>query len=155
MNDKIENALKNTDVQGIMNKAASTFTRQLSPDEIHTCKLNALWKSLTHWNENGNCKFLTYLFNGVKYECIREVKFKKKDRSSGGKDLDKFIPSHEDHVSEIDMMDEIDNLPNSGLVKDRAFSYTINEIADRHDMNRESTRRRLKKSSELLSSRLK
>ena len=108
-----------------------------------------------HWDENGNCKFLTYLFNGVKYECIREVKFKKKDRSSGGRDLDKFLASHEDHVSEIDMMDEIDNLPNSGLVKDRTSSYTINEIANRHDMNRESTRRRLKKSSELLSSRLK
>lgn len=155
MDDKIENALKNKNVQGIMNKAVSTFTKQLSPDEIYTCKLNALWKSLMHWDENGNSKFLTYLFNGVKYECIREVKFKKKDRSSGGRDLDKFLASHEDHVSEIDMMDEIDNLPNSGMIKDRTSKYTINEIANRHDMNRESTRRRLKKSSELLSSRLK
>lgn len=155
MNDKIEKALKDANLQGIMNKAASTFTRQLNQDEIYTCKINALWKSLTHWDASRKTKFSTYLFNGVKYECIREVKFKRKDKATGGKDLDKTIASLDNHVAEIDLYDEIDNLPHAGLIKDRAKSFTINEIAQRHDINRESTRRRIKKSSKLLSNRLR
>jgi DNA-directed RNA polymerase specialized sigma24 family protein len=155
MNDKIENALKDPNLQGIMNKAASTFTRQLTQDEIYTCKINALWKSLKHWDERKKSKFSTYLFNGVKYECIRELKFKKKNKAIGGKDLDKILASREDHVAEADIIDEIDNLPYAELIKDRSKSFTINEIANRHGMNRESTRRRIKKSAKLLSKRLK
>ena len=155
MNDKIENALKDANLQGIMNKAASTFTRQLTQDEIYTCKINALWKSLTHWDSTRKTKFSTYLFNGVKYECIREVKFKKTDKAIGGKDLDKTVASPDNHTAEIDLYDEINNLPHAELIKDRAKSFTINEIAQRHDINRESTRRRIKKSSKLLSNRLK
>jgi len=155
MNDKIENALKDANLQGIMNKAASTFTRQLTQDEIYTCKINALWKSLTHWDSTRKTKFSTYLFNGVKYECIREVKFKRKDKAVSGKDLDKTVASKDNHTAEIDLYDEIDNLPHAELIKDRAKSFTINEIAQRHDINRESTRRRIKKSSKLLSNRLR
>ena len=46
MNRNIDIALKDKELEGIMNKAASSFNKQLSEDELYTCKLNALWKSL-------------------------------------------------------------------------------------------------------------
>ena len=46
MNEKIEEALENSDIVNIMNKASGSFYSQLDRDEIRTCQLNALWKAL-------------------------------------------------------------------------------------------------------------
>ena len=155
MNEKIEKALQNKDLQAVMNKAASSFTRQLSQDEIYTCKLNALWKSLKNWDENKASKFTTYLYNGVKFECIREVKFKKKDHGMGGKELEYIFSSGNMHIGEIDMLDEIKSLPDAEIMLDRAKNYTIKEISDKHNINRETIRRKIENSAKVLSSRLK
>ena len=154
MNEKIQEALKDRNLQGIMNKAASTFTKQLSQDEIHTCKLNALWKSLKHWDENKNSKFSSYLYNGVKFECIREVKFKKKDHGQGNKCLEQMLASKDDHVGFVDILDEIDSLPDHQLIHDRSEKYTVKEIADRNGLNRETARRKIKKSAKRLANRI-
>ena len=64
MDTKIEEALKDEDIQNIMNKAAGSFRGQLDDDEIHTCKLNALWKALVNYDEKKAAKFTTYLYSG-------------------------------------------------------------------------------------------
>jgi DNA-directed RNA polymerase specialized sigma24 family protein len=155
MDEKIEIALENKDYQAVMNKAASSFSRQLSKDEIHTCKLHAMWKSLKNWDKNKASKFTTYLYNGVRYECIREVKFKKKDYGMGGKELEHVFASGNMHIGEIDILDEIKALPDAEIMLDRAKNYTIKEISDKHDINRETIRRKIKNSSKVLLSRLK
>lgn len=155
MDEKIEIALENKDYQALMHKAASSFSRQLSKDEIHTCKLHAMWKSLKNWDKNKASKFTTYLYNGVRFECIREVKFKKKDHGMGGRDLDQICSSGNMHIGEVDILDEIKALPDAEIMLDRAKNYTIKEISDKHDINRETIRRKIKNSSKVLASRLK
>ena len=145
-------ALINEDFQKIMNKAASKFTHQLAPDEIHTCKLHALWKA-TESHEEGKCKFTTYLFNGVRQQCISAIKFNNRHSK-------KTIPLHgnmEDPKASgdvIDLFDEIDIITNGEMLKDRMRSNTIEEVAHKHNFNRETTRRKLKNATKILRERL-
>jgi len=148
-----EEALKSRDLEMIMNKAASKFMSQLDVDELHTCKLNALWKA-SEGHEEGRSKFTTYLFNGVRQQCISAIKFNNRHRN-------KTRPLH-DNISDptasgnlLDLYDEIDSLPNGDMLRDRMLSDTIEEVAQKHDCNRETVRRKIKNSANLLKERLK
>ena len=46
---KIENALNNKDIMNIMSRACQPFSQQLEPEDIYTCKINALWKSFLNF----------------------------------------------------------------------------------------------------------
>jgi|TARA_B100001094_G_scaffold252945_1_gene251147 hypothetical protein len=148
-----EEALNNKDYQMIMNKAASKFNNQLDKDEIHTCKLNALWiASETHDKERS--KFTTYLYNGVRQQCISAVKFNSRYSK-------KVRPLH-DNISDprasgnlVDLYDEINSIPNGEMLRDRMLSNTIEEVANKHNCNRETARRKIKKSTNTLKQRLK
>jgi DNA-directed RNA polymerase specialized sigma24 family protein len=151
MDTKIENALKDENIMNIMNKAAGTFRRQLNEDEIYTCKLNALWKAFSNHDENKAAKFTTYLYNGVRIECIREVKFNKRKHQP----LHSNLADGRDPFFEIELMDELDQCPNKELLIDRMENRTIKEIAKKYDCNRETIRRKIKKSVNHMSKRLK
>ncbi|MQF98499.1 MAG: sigma-70 family RNA polymerase sigma factor [SAR202 cluster bacterium] len=150
MDKQIEEALQNQDIQNIMNKAAGSFRSQLNDDEIHTCKLNALWKAFTNWDEKKGSKFTTYLYSGVRIECIREVKFNKRKHQP----LHSNLPDESDHFFSIELMDEIDKCSNSDLILDRMDNMTIKEIAKKHGCNRETIRRKVKKSVQQLAKRM-
>ena len=134
-----------------MNKAASSFRNQLNEDELHTCKLNALWKAFLNHDENKAAKFTTYLYNGVKIECIREVKFNKRTHQQ----LHSNISDNSDPFFSVDLADELETCPNKDLVIDRMKSYTIKEIAHKQGCNRETIRRKIKKSVNHMAKRLK
>ena len=151
MDTKIENALKDENIQNIMNKAAGSFRRQLNEDEIHTCKLNALWKAFSNHDPTKAAKFTTYLYNGVRIECIREIKFNKRKHAP----LHPNIADKTDPFFEIDLMDELDQCPNKDLLIDRMKSHTIKEIAKKHGCNRETIRRKIKKSVNHMAKRFK
>jgi len=158
IDEKIEKALKDQDIKNIMNKAASTFHSQLDEDEIYTCKLNALWKSICNHKKNKAAKFTTYLFNGVRIECIREVKFKSKDVSSksGSRTVERPTPKeiNRSRVKELDLLDVISSCPDSDLLMDRSKGHTIKEISDKRGKNRETVRRKLKNSAKVLRRKL-
>ena len=59
LNTKIEQALNNKDIVKIMNKASQRFNSQLDRDTIHTCQINALWKSFVNFKPEKNTKFTT------------------------------------------------------------------------------------------------
>jgi len=151
MDTKIETALKDENIQNIMNKAAGSFRRQLNEDEIHTYKLNALWKAFSSYDPTKAAKFTTYLYNGVRIECIREIKFNKRKHAP----LHSNIADKTDPFFEIDLMDELDQCPNKDLLIDRMKSHTIKEIAKKHDCNRETIRRKIKKSVNHMAKRFK
>jgi DNA-directed RNA polymerase specialized sigma subunit len=151
MDTKIENALKDENIQNIMNKAAGSFRRQLNEDEIHTCKLNALWKAFSNHDPTKAAKFTTYLYNGVRIECIREIKFNKRKHAP----LHSNIADKTDSFFETDLMDELDQCPNKELLIDRMKSHTIKEIAKKYDCNRETIRRKIKKSVNHMAKRFK
>ena len=151
MDQKIEDALQNEDIQNIMNKAAGSFRSQLSDDEIHTCKLNALWKAFLNYDPNKAAKFTTYLYSGVRIECIREVKFSKRQHQP----LHANLPDSTDHFFPIDLMDEINKCSDKELLIDRMNNLTIKEIAEKRQCNRETIRRKIKKSAEQLAKRIR
>ena len=151
MDTKIENALKDENIVNIMNKAASSFRNQLNQDELDTCKLNALWKAFLNHDKKKAAKFTTYLYNGVRIECIREVKFNKRTHSQ----LHSNISDNKDPFFGVDLSDELENCPNKDLIIDRMNSYTIKEIAEKQGCNRETIRRKIKKSVNHMAKRLK
>ena len=149
MSQKIEEAKRDEDIVKIMAKAASAFYNQLSDDEIENCKLNALWKAFSNHDKGKAAKFTTYLYNGVRIECIRTVKFNQKSKLCNQK-LHANTPERRDHFLMTDLMDEINKFSEKELILDRMKNMTISEIAKKHGYNRETARRKINKMSELL-----
>ena len=144
LNTKIEQALQNKDIVKIMNKASQRFNSQLDRDAIYTCQINALWKSFVNFKPEKKTKFTTYLYNGVFIECLKEVKFINKSKKCTGK-LHNNIVGKNDQSMLIDVLDELESDEEKSLVLDRISKMTINEIAKKHGVSRETIRKKLKK----------
>lgn len=143
INTKIENALKDKNIVKIMNKASNSFRKQLDPDIIYTCQINALWRAFVNFNPEKNTKFTSYLFNGVFIECIKEVKFINKLKSN--KKLHENIPRNQIDYLIVDILDELDNQEDKSLIIDKISNLTIEEMAKKRNSNRETTRKKLNK----------
>jgi hypothetical protein len=143
IDDKIEGALKDTNIVKIMNRASKRFKGQLDNDTIYTCQINALWKAFLNHDPNKAAKFTTYLYNGVFIECMKEIKFKNKSKRYGGK-LHDNISDNKDPFLMVDIMDEL-NEEEKQIFVDKASNMTISEMAQKYGTNRESTRRKVHK----------
>lgn len=143
LNTKIENALKDTNIVKIMNKASKRFKTQLDKDTIYSCQLNALWKAFVNHNPEKGAKFTTYLYNGVFIECMKEIKFYQKSNRARGK-LHDNIQEEKDQYMIIDILDEL-NDEEKEIFLDRLSNMTIAEMAEKYNKNRESTRRKMHK----------
>lgn len=143
LNMKIENALKDTNILKIMNKASKRFKNQLDKDTIYTCQINALWKAFVNYDPEKGAKFTTYLYNGVFIECMKEIKFYQKTNRNKGK-LHDNIPDSKNQQLLIDIMDEL-NDEEKEIFMDRLSNMTIAEMAEKYEKNRESTRRKMHK----------
>jgi hypothetical protein len=146
MNNKIETALKDENILKIMNKASKRFKNQLDSDCIKTCQLNALWKTFVNYDETKGAKFTTYLYKGVFIECMKEIKFRNKNKCFGK--LHNNISSESDPFFLIDLLDEFTNDYDRELICSKLSNMTISEISDKVGKNRESVRRKIHKLSE-------
>lgn len=143
INTKIENALKDDNIRKIMNKASKRFRNQLDNDTIHTCQLNALWKTFVNHEPSKGAKFTTYLYNGVFIECMKEIKFSKKSERFSGK-LHDNIPENHNQFLMTDILDELSENDKQMFI-DRLSNMTIAEMSQKYNTNRESTRRKMHK----------
>jgi DNA-directed RNA polymerase specialized sigma subunit len=141
---KIEKALKNKDITNIMHKASKRFTNQLDKDTIYTCQINALWKAFLNFKPEKNTKFTTYLFNGVFIECLKEIKFKNKSNRCKHKLHDNIAQNNERYLM-VDILDEITNEEDRQLLLDKISNMTIQEMANKRNISRETVRKKLKK----------
>lgn len=141
---KIEKALKNKDIVSIMHKASKRFINQLDKDTIYTCQINALWKAFLNFKPEKNTKFTTYLFNGVFIECLKEIKFRNKYSKNTKKLHDNIVKNNERYLL-IDILDELSNEEDKQLLLDKISNMTIQEMADKRNISRETVRKRLKK----------
>jgi RNA polymerase sigma factor (sigma-70 family) len=141
---KIENALQNKDIVNIMHKASKRFTNQLDKDTIYTCQINALWKAFVNFKPEKNTKFTTYLFSGVFIECLKEIKFKNKYSKNTSKLHDNIAKNNEGYLL-IDILDELSSEEDKQLLLDKISNMTIQEMADKRNISRETVRKRLKK----------
>lgn len=153
MNEKIEVSLRDEEHQKIMNKASRSFTGQLTPDEIRTCHVNAIWKAHEHYNPNGGAKFFTYLYKGVIIECLRELRFNQKHKDH--RSVHANIPDKRNGHFYLELKEELDQIPNKEMVQDRLNGMSIKEIAEKFGYNRETARRKIKKSMARLASKMK
>ena len=144
IDQKIENALHDKNIVKIMNKAASRFHRQLCKDTIYTCQLNALWKAMLNFKPEKNVKFTTYLFHGVFIECLKEVKFIQKHSRFTGHKLHDNISNHYNPYILIDILDEAKTPEEKEILLDKFANLTINEMANKRNSNRETTRKKMK-----------
>tara|TARA_B100001778_G_scaffold331885_1_gene337110 strand:- start:2114 stop:2596 length:483 start_codon:yes stop_codon:yes gene_type:complete len=140
----IKKALSDKDITKIMIKASNSFKSQLDVDEIHTCKLNALWKAIKNFNPDKNTKFTTYLYQGVFIECLKELKFKQKSKVCNKK-LHNNVPSINADLLVVDLLDEAKTKEERDLIIDKISNKTINEMAQTRTYSRETVRKKLKK----------
>lgn len=150
INKKIENALLDKNITKIMHKASKSFCEQLDQDELHTCQINALWKCFLNFKPEKNVKFTTYLFNGVRIECIKQLKFNQKLSKRTKSLIYDNVPNADDSVLRIDLLDEAENAEELDLMKDKISNMTIQEMSDKRSYSRETVRKRLKKISKKL-----
>jgi hypothetical protein len=142
INTKIQDALNDKNIIKIMNKASKRFSNQLDRDAIYTCQINALWKAFLHFNPDKNVKFTTYLYNGVFIECLKQIKFENKGKLFKHK-LHNNISDNKDAYFLIDLFDEVSGVEKE-LLLDKFSNMTIEEIAKKHNSNRETMRKKLK-----------
>ncbi len=148
------------DIIKIAKRAASSFRESLSPEEIETCMINAVYKALDRYQSGSKCKFTTYLYKGVQMECLTQKKFniKGKRRSlksvtTGTISLHKISNSEfslsddVDYQAETDMADEINNVcEDPQLIFDRFYkNMSIKEIAKTRNVCGETIRLKIKK----------
>lgn len=145
INLKIENALNDKDIVNIMNKASKTFMSQLDEDVIYSCKLYALWRSLVNFDPSRNIKFTTYLYNAVKFECLKIAKKNKKHVTNRRMIHNNMKSKNSTDVLMIDLFDEANTDQEREYLVEK-MNYTSNgKIAEKHGVTRETLRKRYKK----------
>lgn len=150
---KLEEILKDQDMIKIANKAAQSFSEVLSKDDIENCILSAAWVAVNNFDENKKTKFSTYLYKGVYYECLKQIKIQKKSALTNRNLMNYSTINSE--VSKIDLMDEITACSNPDIIFDKFYSnMTLDEIAKKKGVSKETIRFRLKKDINLLKTRL-
>jgi len=154
INTKIEKALKDKNIVNIMNKASRSFSKQLDDDSIYTCQINALWKAFVNFKPEKNTKFTTYLYNGVFIECIKELKFLNKFSKIYRKKLHNNISENDTSQIMIEIIDELDTEEEISLIMDKLANMTIEEMSKKRNMNRETTRKKLKNTMSKLKNKL-
>lgn len=148
-------AINNEDVKKISLKAASSFTDCLSEEEIKNCIHGAIWNATINFKPEKNSKFTTYLYRGVIYECLKCKKSNKNSKINCVNINNNLISDNFKSFDKIDIMDEIKNCSEPDLIIDRFFyNFTLNEIAKKRGISKETVRFKLKKNLDFLKNRL-
>lgn len=151
--NKYEQYLNDVDTMKIAYNAAGSFRSILSPEEIQSCVLKALFRAVNKYDNSNNVKFSSYLYNGVRFECLGQAKINKSDKQQ----LTSSIPDHRDPIAEIEMKDVIDSVcDDPEIIFDRFYkNMTIKEIAKSRKVCGETVRIRIGKNLEKMRSSLK
>ncbi len=145
-NEAFEAALKNMDNKLIMEAACSSFRKSIEKDELYRCKLIALWEAMIHWNPSGR-KFTSFLYQKVKWECLKVVK-KQKALKCTPLRMDVKANYGNSYINEL-----IESLPldlQDILVKRYVHSMTLREISEIYGLCHETIRRRIRKAIQIL-----
>lgn len=144
-NEEYEKALKNMDNKLIMEKACSSFRNVIDNDELHRCKLIALWESLIYWKPGGR-KFTSFLYQRVNWECLKVVRSKKKTYYLSDK-IDKAAKPN------IDVCEIVESLPSDlkdMVIKRYIHKMTLREISEIYGFCHETVRRKINKAIKIV-----
>lgn len=151
LNDKIESALKDPDIVAMTKAATRIYKKSLSEDEIKSCILNALSRSISNFDPHKNSKFTTYLHKGLKIECLTQIKKNKPSIRFSTTTADTRDYRSEMNIKMMEVMDEIERLKDGHLVVDKYLNnYTCKEIGEKNGLHPETVRTKIKKTLECL-----
>jgi DNA-binding IscR family transcriptional regulator len=150
--DSIENLMKTEEIIRLTKSATASFRHCLTQDELENCIYHALWRACSKYNEELNdCKFSSYLYNGVLMECMSVKRSNEKRFFSNTKRSLKHSKSSYSSNDHIDMMDEINNCADPSIIFDRYYNnMTIKEIAKTNNISRELVRRKINKNLKMM-----
>ena len=156
LNDKIESALKDPDIIALTKSVTNSYRKSLNEDEIKSCVLSALSRSISSFDPDKNSKFTTYLHKGLKIECLTQIKKNKPLLKFSSKTLSKTDDKFETKMMIIEVMEEIEKLKDGHLVVDKYLNnYTSKEIAKKNGIHKETVRVKIKKTLESLRHKMK
>lgn len=107
----------------LMNKVSNRYRTSLSEDEIESCKMVAVWKTMIYFNPSKKTKFVTYLYRVLKTELNKALP-KTKHVSLNFK-----VGKHSSNETMIDFYSIIDDLDPE--LKDIAFQYFVEKKSAR------------------------
>jgi RNA polymerase sigma factor (sigma-70 family) len=149
-NKEFEEALKNEDNIKIINHVCKKYLNRIQSEDLHRCKLIALWDAIRNFDPERNVKFTSFLYNCIDWECKRQLSdYKKSRRVSTNLSIDG--DSEDSNVYET--LDWIDSLPEklAVAVKQKfVYGYTVQEIAEKNNYSRETARQYVQKGVEKL-----
>ena len=156
LNDKIESALKDPDIIALTKSVTNSYRKSLNEDEIKSCVLSALSRSISSFDPDKNSKFTTYLHKGLKIECLTQIKKNKPLLKFSSKTVSKTDDKFETKMMIIEVMEEIEKLKDGHLVVDKYLNnYTSKEIAKKNGIHKETVRVKIKKTLESLRHKMK
>ena len=155
LNEKIKTALKDPDIIAMTKAATKSYKRSLNEEELKSCILNALSRSILNFDPSKNSKFTTYLHKGLKIECLTQIKKNKPLLRFSTKATSKIDERSEMNMRMIEVMDEIERLKDGHLVVDKYLNnYTCKEIGEKNGIHPETVRTKIKKTLESLRTKM-
>ena len=148
--DEFNQELSNINNIKIMNKVCGFYSKIIPREDLHRCKLVALWKAMSRFDKSCGQKFTSYLYNSIKWECQKELYSINKSRRGLDYNDDLFLCCDQ---NDVDIFDAIETLPLKLqiAVKQRFFyGFTMEEIGSKNNYSRETARRYVKKGVEKL-----
>ena len=164
MRSKIDNktfqeAYENLDNLRIMASAVRTSgtTCILSPDELESCKLMALWNTLRKWSAKKYpaVKFTTFLFKNVRWQCYLQAhtitKYQHKHQPLEDHTYDVSNKETKEYISlesQLAIDEALEALPKKTLniIQQRFYDgMTFKQIGDANGYSHETARSRVDK----------
>jgi RNA polymerase sigma factor (sigma-70 family) len=134
----------------IINKVCSRYFKIIPGDELHRCKLVALWEALKAYDPEKGQKFTSFLYNRIDWECKKQLyDINKRKRQKKYNEALHFANDQ----SDLEIEDVIQKLHPSlrEVIYQRFFErLTMEEIAERNDYSRETARRYILRALEKL-----
>ena len=145
--EEFEVALQSDDNKKIIKSAFRKFYGLMTTEELKSCGMTALWKTLQKYDSRRNSKFSTRLYLTTQWECLdwlRDTQPKVPTKSLG-----KFQGEEDGETAYIDDLDILDKLkqPQKTMVEQRYIhNMTFAEIAVHHKLSKEWVRRLIHRS---------
>jgi RNA polymerase sigma factor (sigma-70 family) len=150
---EFEEALKDEDNIKIINHVCKKYISRISAEDLHRCKLVALWDALRNFDSERKVKFTSFLYNCIDWECKRQLsEYKKAKRISTNLSVDGDC----EDINICETLDWIDSLPEKlaiAIKQKFIYGYTVQEIAKKNNYSRETARQYVQKGIEKLKKR--
>lgn len=163
---KVRELLDDEDTIKICKKATKKFNGFLSQEEIDSCVMLALWRSVRNFDPELGLKFTSYLWNGVVFECKYCMKFNRAPSRKyvgvtfNSELMTKTLRSREDRAARSDsdskeLREEIMTCEDPDLLFDRYFNnMSVSELAKQRGVARREINKKLEKMLNYLNVRL-